>query len=192
MIKQDDVYKIGRIGKPHGIKGELTMMVEDDVFDRVEGEYLILLIDGILVPFFIEDYRFRSEQSALVKFCDIDTQERASELTGCDVFFPRSLSDSDDTDTLTWQEAIGYQVADDNSGKTLGTISYIDTSTANTLIELDNGMLIPAAYEIIKDINTEQRLITMSLPEGLMEIWQQDITNDDQGDDMDDNDNPKE
>ena len=192
MIKQDDVYKIGRIGKPHGIKGELTMMVEDDVFDRVEGEYLILLIDGILVPFFIEDYRFRSEQSALVKFCDIDTQERASELTGCDVFFPRSLSDSDDTDTLTWQEAIGYQVADDNSGKTLGTISYIDTSTANTLIELDNGMLIPAAYEIIKDINTEQRLITMSLPEGLMEICQQDNTNDDQRDDMDDNDNPKE
>ena len=192
MIKQDDVYKIGRIGKPHGIKGELTMMVEDDVFDRVEGEYLILLIDGILVPFFIEDYRFRSEQSALVKFCDIDTQERASEVTGCDVFFPRSLSDSDDTDTLTWQEAIGYQVADDNSGKTLGTISYIDTSTANTLIELDNGMLIPAAYEIIKDINTEQRLITMSLPEGLMEIWQQDNTNDDQRDDMDDNDNPKE
>ena len=192
MIKQDDVYKIGRIGKPHGIKGELTMMVEDDVFDRVEGEYLILLIDGILVPFFIEDDRFRSEQSALVKFCDIDTQERASELTGCDVFFPRSLSDSDDTDTLTWQEAIGYQVADDNSGKTLGTISYIDTSTANTLIELDNGMLIPAAYEIIKDINTEQRLITMSLPEGLMEIWQQDNTNDDQRDDMDDNDNPKE
>ena len=192
MIKQDDVYKIGRIGKPHGIKGELTMMVEDDVFDRVEGEYLILLIDGILVPFFIEDYRFRSEQSALVKFCDIDTQERASELTGCDVFFPRSLSDSDDTDTLTWQEAIGYQVADDNSGKTLGTISYIDTSTANTLIELDNGMLIPAAYEIIKDINTEQRLITMSLPEGLMEIWQQDNTNDDQRDDMDDNDNSKE
>ena len=192
MIKQDDVYKIGRIGKPHGIKGELTMMVEDDVCDRVEGEYLILLIDGILVPFFIEDYRFRSEQSALVKFCDIDTQERASELTGCDVFFPRSLSDSDDTDTLTWQEAIGYQVADDNSGKTLGTISYIDTSTANTLIELDNGMLIPAAYEIIKDINTDQRLITMSLPEGLMEIWQQDNTNDDQRDDMDDNDNPKE
>ena len=192
MIKQDDVYKIGRIGKPHGIKGELTMMVEDDVFDRVEGEYLILLIDGILVPFFIEDYRFRSEQSALVKFCDIDTQERASELTGCDVFFPRSLSDSDNTDTLTWQEAIGYQLADDNSGKTLGTISYIDTSTANTLIELDNGMLIPAAYEIIKDINTDQRLITMSLPEGLMEIWQQDNTNDDQRDDMDDNDNPKE
>ena len=53
-------------------------------------------------------------------------------------------------------------------------------------------MLIPAAYEIIKDINTEQRLITMSLPEGLMEIWQQDNTNDDQRDDMDDNDNPKE
>lgn len=170
MIKQDDVYKIGRIGKPHGIKGEVTMMVDDDVFDRVDAEYLVLDIDGILVPFFMEDYRFRSEQSALVKFCEIDSQERASGLTGCDVFFPRHLSDSDETDSLTWQEAIGYLVTDVNSGKTLGTISYIDTSTANTLIELDNSMLIPAADEIIRDIDTEGRLITMALPEGLMSI----------------------
>ena len=53
MIRDDEVYKIGRVGKTHGIHGELQVQIDDDVFDRVNAEYLILRIDGILVPFFI-------------------------------------------------------------------------------------------------------------------------------------------
>ena len=60
MIRREDVFKIGRMGKPHGVKGELSMQCDDDVFDRVDADYLVLDIDGILVPFFIEEYRFRS------------------------------------------------------------------------------------------------------------------------------------
>ena len=55
MIKQEDVYRIGRLGKPHGVRGELSFQFEDDIFDRVDADYLILDIDGILVPFFIEE-----------------------------------------------------------------------------------------------------------------------------------------
>ena len=62
MIKESDVYRIGKIGKPHGIKGELQMQIEDDVFDAVDADYLVLCIDGIMVPFFIEEYRFRSDE----------------------------------------------------------------------------------------------------------------------------------
>ena len=42
MIKKEEVYKIGRIGKTHGVKGEVTFNFDDDVFDRVDAEYLIL------------------------------------------------------------------------------------------------------------------------------------------------------
>ena len=55
MIKEEEVYRIGKIGKPHGVKGEVTMMFSDDVFDRVDAEYVVLLIDGIFVPFFFEE-----------------------------------------------------------------------------------------------------------------------------------------
>ena len=82
MIKNDDVFRIGKIGKAHALKGELQMQVDDDVFDRVEADYVVLQIDGILVPFFIEEYRFRSDETALIKFCDIDTAEQARRLTG--------------------------------------------------------------------------------------------------------------
>ena len=82
MIRQEDVYRIGRIGRPHGVKGEVTFRFDDDVFDRVDSDYLVLSVDGILVPFFIEEYRFKSGEVALVKFCDIDSQDRAAALTG--------------------------------------------------------------------------------------------------------------
>ena len=55
MIKREEVYKIGIFNKPHGIHGELSFTFTDDIFDRVEAEYLICLLDGILVPFFLEE-----------------------------------------------------------------------------------------------------------------------------------------
>ena len=87
MIKQEEVYRIGRLGKPHGVKGEVSFQVSDDVFDRVDADCLVLELDGILVPFFIEEYRFRSEDIALLKLEGVDTADQARELTGCSVFF---------------------------------------------------------------------------------------------------------
>ena len=55
MIKDSDVYKIGRLGKAHGVKGEVSLQFDDDIFDRVDADYLVLDVDGILVPFFIEE-----------------------------------------------------------------------------------------------------------------------------------------
>ena len=167
MIREDDVYKIGRIGKPHGIGGEVTLRFSDDVFDRVDAEYLVLMVDGILVPFFIEEYRFRSEEVALVKFEDIDTMDRAAELTGCDVFFPRHLADIDN-DVLTWSQIVGYDIVDVASGKVIGRIESVDESTINVLLELADGTLIPAADKFIDDIDHEARKLFMSLPDGLL------------------------
>lgn len=107
MIKEEDVYRIGKIGKPHGVKGELSFHFTDDVFDRTESSYLILKIDGILVPFFLEEYRFRSDETVLVKFCDVDSQDKARQLTGCEVFFPRAIAESDNVH-LSWAQIIGF------------------------------------------------------------------------------------
>ena len=141
MIKKEEVYKIGRLGKVHGIRGEVSFLFDDDVFDRVEADYLVLDIDGILVPFFMEEYRFKSDANALVKFDGIDTVERAKELTGCDVYFPRELSD-DDNGHISWAEIVGYLLVDAETKTVAGTIATVDDSTMNTLFELEDGRLI--------------------------------------------------
>ncbi len=169
MIKSEDVYKIGRLGKTHGVKGEVSFQFDDDVFDRVDCDYLVLDVDGILVPFFIEEYRFRSDSVALVKFEDIDTQQRAAELTGCDVYFPRALTDSDEG-SMSWAEIVGYSIVDASTGRTVGKIASIDDSTINILFCLEDGTLIPASEELITDVDQENRIITIDIPEGLLEL----------------------
>ena len=66
MIKREEVYKIGVLGKPHGVKGEMQFRFTDDVFDQCDADYLVLDMEGILVPFFMEEYRFRSDEVALM------------------------------------------------------------------------------------------------------------------------------
>ena len=165
----EDLYKIGKIGKPHGVKGEVSFHFSDDVFDRTEAEYLMLCIDGLMVPFFMEEYRFRSDETALVKFCDIDTQERASELTGCEVFFPRDVADDDD-DNLSWAEIIGYSLIDSATSKNVGKIASVDDSTINNLFELEDGTLIPASIELITNVDKKHKEIEIELPDGILDL----------------------
>lgn len=169
MIREEEVYRIGRLGKPHGVKGEVSFQFDDDVFDRVDCDYLVLSIDGILIPFFIEEYRFHGSETALVKFCDIDTQERAAELTGSDVYFPRNLSDSEEHD-VTWAEFYGYTLVTAHDGKVIGRIASVDDSTANILFELEDGKLIPASEELIINVDQDKKEITVDLPDGLLDI----------------------
>lgn len=173
MIKPEEVYKIGRIGKAHGVKGEVTIQLTDDVFDRVDADYLVLDIDGILVPFFIEEYRFRTDTLLLMKFDGIDTQEQARELTGCDVFFPHALSDADSTD-ISLAQLPSMTLVDAATGKEVGTILSIDDSTMNVLFEVEAAdgteLLIPAAEDLIKEVDIEQKRVIMRVPEGLLEI----------------------
>ena len=169
MIREEDVYRIGKLGKTHGVKGEISFLFDDDVFDRVDADYLVLMIDGILVPFFIEEYRFRSDSNAIIKFEDIDTQERARELTGCNVYFPRALADCDD-DSISWASLVGFDLVESNGGKTIGRIASVDDTTINILFELEDGTLIPASEELITDVDKDNKSITINIPEGLLDL----------------------
>ncbi len=97
--------------RTHGVRGELTFQFTDDVWDRVEADYLFLRLDGLLVPFFLEEWRFRSDRVALLKFEDVDSAEAASALVGAEVYFPKALTPADvDEEELTWQHFVGFEV----------------------------------------------------------------------------------
>ncbi len=170
MIAEQQVMPIGKVGKAHGVKGEVTLYVDNDVFDRMEADYLVLRIDGILVPFFIEEYRWRNDSTVLMKFCDVDSVQQARALTGCEVLFPRELADEESAADI--HSVIGYELYD---GETpVGTVTGIDASTINTLLEVQTPqgkeVLIPVSDELITAIDTECHRIVMSLPEGLLDL----------------------
>lgn len=171
MIKPEEVYKIGKFNKPHGIHGELLFTFSDDIFDRVEADYIVCLLDGILVPFFLEEYRFRSDTTALVKLEDVDTEEQARMFTNVDVYFPLGQAGVVKPDGLTWDCYAGFRMEEAHRGH-IGEVSGVDTSTPNTLFVVDRQgeeLLVPAREEFITAIDREHRVITVSLPEGLLD-----------------------
>ena len=173
MIKKEDVYKIGKLGKPHGVKGEVRMLCTDDIFDRVESDCLILEIDGILVPFFMEEYRFRSDERVLVKFADIDTEAQARELTGCEVYFPREQADRHEGEA-TWAELVGYALVDARRDTLVGTITRVDDTTINILFEVETAdgreVVVPASEELVEQVDKARHRIHVRVPEGILEL----------------------
>lgn len=173
MISDSDVYKIGTLTRTHGIRGEVAFQFTDDVWDRVDADYLFLRLDGLLVPFFLEEWRFRSDSVALLKFEDVDDAVAASRLIGADVCFPKELTPSDvDEEDLTWKHFIGFEVLQEE--QKLGTVSSVLDQTANVLlvIETPEGkeLLIPAHENFILKADHRQRLLLVDIPEELLTL----------------------
>ncbi|MDR0973942.1 MAG: ribosome maturation factor RimM [Prevotellaceae bacterium] len=176
MIKAEEVYKIGTFNKPHGVRGELQFTFSDDIFDQVEAEYVVCLLNGIYVPFFLEEYRFRTDTTALVKLEGIDTAEQARPLTNTEVYFPYRLAEqahaSSEEQFVTWHYFVGFEARTTN-GITLGAITAIDDTTVNVLFVIDHAgkeLLIPAAEDFITDVDTHHKTLVLNLPEGLLDI----------------------
>lgn len=172
MINAKDVYRIGIINKPHGVHGELLFTFDDDIFDRVEADYIICMMDGILVPFFFESYRFRSDTTALIKLKGIDTEQQAKRMTNVEVFFPKDHAEELEDNELTWSYFVGFLINDVNKGD-IGKVTDVDNSTINTLFVVDykgTEILIPAQEDFIVDLDREKRVITMQIPEGLLDL----------------------
>lgn len=172
MIKESEVFRIGKLTKPHGIKGEISFAFDNDVFDRVDCPYLICNIDGILVPFFIEEYRFKGKETALITFEDVDSEEKAQRMSGLEVYFPRKYYEDEPSEEIeySWNFFLGFSVIDKASGK-LGIIAAIDDKTLNTLFLIkdnDNELIIPATEDFIEKIDAKKKIIYLNLPEGLI------------------------
>lgn len=168
-----DIFRIGVVGKPHGVSGETLVYFDEEPYNDPDRESLVLIVDGIPVPFFIRGYRVRSAQAAIVSFFGVDSQRQAASLTHAEVCLERGECDEADEEALTLTALRGYTVAacGEGGGATdVGVIAGVDMSTANCLFELADGRLIPAAPELIEDIDPDSRRVLMRLPEGLCEL----------------------
>lgn len=171
MLRKEDLIEIGHFAKPHGIKGEVSLVTDYDMAS-ISGDdpYLVCEMDGIPVPFFIESYRPKNNTTALIGLAGIDSDDKAKSLTGKPAYIPSDLFLPDDEDIPKWKYLRGYTVADDKSGA-IGTVSDIDDHTINILLKVDykgKEILIPAA--LITALDRERKMIEVSLPEGFWEI----------------------
>ena len=148
-------------------------MTNCDLFDDVEDPCIVCEVDGILVPFFIEDYRYKADTVMLVKLENVNDEKAVRDFTNREVFFPLEDVDEDDlVGDMSWDSFIGYTVIDEQHGE-LGKITDVDETTINVLLQIDhkgNEILLPAAEELITSADHENKTLRVSVPEGLLDL----------------------
>lgn len=176
MIKSESVFQIGYITRTHGLRGEVEMSFTDDCFDTGTADYLVLGVDGIQVPFFWEEYRFKNRDTAILKFEHVDSEKSARQLVGLIVYYPYDcvqVEDNDAQSLSSFQALIGFLVCE-ASGKELGRVISVNDSTVNILltIEREDGheVLIPFHHDFLLNFNLQKRTLLLQLPAGLLEL----------------------
>jgi 16S rRNA processing protein RimM len=172
MIRKEDLFQIGRFLKPHGVRGELTLLTDFDP-EQVKSPYLVCEMDGIPVPFFTESYRPKGNASVLVKMENVDDETAARRFAGLAVYYPLQAADSCGAEKKeSWSQWKGYIIESLGFGE-IGVITDVDETTVNTLLHVDfqgKKLLIPAVDRWICSVNRTEKRLTMSLPEGLTDL----------------------
>ena len=172
MINRNELVQIGQLKKPHGIKGEIAFSFTNGSFATSECPFLICEIDGIFVPFRIENYRFISNTMAYIQLKNIDSDQAARMISHKEVFFPkRNVKETIENDSFSWDYFIGYTLTDKRLGR-IGRIVDVDATTRNILFIVERGkkeILIPAVEEFIIRIDENKEDLRVTLPDGLIE-----------------------
>lgn len=174
MIDEKKLIEIGRILKPRGVKGELTVLFNNAQYADIDTNYYFFSLDGMYVPFFVEEFMYNSDVTARIVFKGIDSVEKAATYSNIHLFVPdKFIQDivGQDEHQTEWHRFIGYTVYDKDSS-IIGTIESIDSSTINTLFVIlsgDKEVLIPATPDFIEKEDAQQKQLYLQLPEGLLE-----------------------
>lgn len=170
----ENLVAIGYTKKPHGLKGELKVQIEELYLDDfLEAETIFLDLRGKKLPFFIESVREGNE--ILLKLEDVDSKEAADGLSSKEVFLRESdiiPLDEREMEPDDFTQFMGYQIKDTELGL-IGEIEDVIEYPQQMMAALtyqDREILIPMNAAFIKEIQKENKIIIMELPEGLLEL----------------------
>ncbi len=172
MIVSTDIFPIGTIVKMHGSKRELLFQCHSDILNHDEIEYIVLDVQGIYVPFFIESIRFFTADSGVLILENVDTENKKKALIGCSMFLSNDYLHFQSDEIATTEQLLDFNVYNIKE-ELIGTIKSIDTTTENPLFVVKNNereYYIPIVDEFFVSIEEEQQKIILNLPEGLLDI----------------------
>lgn len=169
----DSLHRIGRLGKPWGHQGELTVHLDEvDLEDIVTAGSLFVDIEGQKVPFFFTKLQDKG-RDILVKFDDFHDPQSASILVGRDIYAPPGLLVDGSDESWDPEEFIGMIVKDEEHGE-LGEVVGTEGTDKNPVLVVllgEQEVMIPLVEEMILGVDPEENLLLVRTPPGLVDLY---------------------
>ena len=158
MSEADSRLEIGRIGRPHGLRGDVMVTLTTNVTERV----------AVGTTWWVGDRQMTVEASSphqgrhRVHLSGVDDRDAAAALTGARVF---ALRVDDAPDGEVWvHEVIGASVVD-RAGRAHGRVVAVEANPAHDLLVLEGGGLVPMVFVV----EHEGDRVVIDPPDGLLD-----------------------
>jgi len=159
MTDDPVLLEVGRIGRAHGLRGEVHIVAVSNVPERFAAGSRLLVGDAALVVASARE----AGNGWVVHFAGVDDRTTAESLRGRTV--RASPLDDAPEGTLFVHDLIGAEVRDP-SGATLGRVSAVQANPAHDLLVLDNGTLVPMVFVVDQQPGT----VVVDVPDGLFDL----------------------
>jgi 16S rRNA processing protein RimM len=166
---EPDFLVVGKLVKPHGVRGEIVMEVYTDFPERIQPGIVFYTGQGYAPQKLIN--RRPHTRGLLVKFEGYQDRDAVSELRNQIVYVRTADRPELEEGEYYHHQLLGMQVLDDE-GHLLGQVERILETGANDVYVLHDPagreLLIPAIDPVILEIDLEAKILRVQLPPGLL------------------------
>lgn len=173
--QQPRLLRVCRIGRAHGLKGEVNVYsYTDDPEDRyaVGSRLVTRAKDGSAGRGFTVVSARRFKQRWILRFSGVADRTSAEALSGVELFCESSPKDGGENDDIYLEDLVGLR-AQLKDGTPLGKVTDAIDSPGQTLLEVTEPhgsvSLVPYVEEIVPDMDLEAGVVVLNPPVGLLQ-----------------------
>ncbi|WP_324642208.1 ribosome maturation factor RimM [Pseudarthrobacter sp. LT1] len=164
--------QVARIGKPHGIRGEVTVQVLTDApEDRFVPGTEFVLEPATAGPLTVSSARWNKD-ILLLGFEEVADRNQAETLRGAKLFIETEELDEDDDEGWYEHELVGLEAR--VGSQVVGKVTALNTMPVQDLLVVTtpggDEILIPFVEQIVPEVNIEEGFILLTPPDGLFDI----------------------
>jgi 16S rRNA processing protein RimM len=169
----DQLIKIGHLAAAHGVEGLLVLQHNLGRKSELSGveAFFVETQEGRFLPYFISEVKARNAEESLLRVEGVDNREKALALLRKAVWLETPIAQKL-ADKSAPIALLGYTVMD--GSKALGPVLEVIEQPAQILLRLEmegKEVLAPLHEGTLEGIDHKKRIIRLSLPEGLLDIY---------------------
>lgn len=162
----EDMFQVGIITSPHGVRGEVKVFPTTDDNNRFKKlKDCFIEFKGEMMPVKANGCKF-FKNMVILKFEDFDNMNDVEKFRQCKIFVDREHTVKLSDDEYFVADLLGINVVDE-SGKTIGELSDVIETGANDVYIVKNEqgeeILIPAIKDCILEIDINKKIMKVHL-----------------------------
>jgi 16S rRNA processing protein RimM len=164
--------KVGTVVSKHGYKGDIKINISSfnlNTFPDIA--HLFIELDGSFIPFSINEIKSFSKNVLIVKLKEINSEKEVDEFIHKNIYVDFTKIESKKDSGFFYNDLINFNVFRDS--QKIGTIENINSNLPQPVFEIRYSsrlVLIPIHEDLIKEIDRENNIIHLDIPNGLLEI----------------------